>query len=80
MRLVLWCVGVFQILGGVMVCRGLAPAWCWLWGTLGVLWFFVGVGLLVSWLVSLIKSRLGGLNLKGPGTPGKVSPPVREDR
>lgn len=80
MRLALWCVGVFQVLGGLMVCRGLAPAWCWLWGAAGVLWFFVGCGLLVSWLVHLVKSRLGGVKLSELGKGKGSTPPPREER
>jgi len=52
-----WCVGVMQILTGVMLAWSLAPAWRWVWIPIGVVWFFVGCALGLTGLAKLVSEK-----------------------
>jgi hypothetical protein len=57
MKFLHWCVGVMQILTGLMLAWSIAPAWRWVWLPLAVLWFFVGLGLAAVSLARLATGK-----------------------
>jgi hypothetical protein len=61
MKFLCWCAGVTEILLGCMLAWSIAPAWRWVWLTLAVVWFFVGLGLAAMGLAKLAtgKWRMG---------------------
>jgi hypothetical protein len=57
MKFMHWCVGVLQLLTGLMLAWSIAPAWRWVWVTLAVVWFFVGCVLAGLGLVQLASGK-----------------------
>lgn len=78
MRFTVWLVGALEILSAIMFASTLAPRWGWVWVGATIAWCFVGCALLVSWLVQLVKSRLGGVKLPGLKAGKGSTPPTRE--
>jgi hypothetical protein len=75
MKFLYWSVGVMQILTGIMLAWSIAPGWRWVWITLAVLWFFVGVGLLVAATAKLVAGKVGGAG-RGSTAAGRPHPPA----
>lgn len=80
MKLTAWLLGVLQILLGVMLSAGHAPAWGWVWVGAVVVWLFVGCGLLLTWLLHLVKDRVGEVKLPVPVAAKGVHLTPREDK
>jgi hypothetical protein len=80
MKFLYWSVGVMQILTGIMLAWSIAPGWRWVWLTLAVLWFFVGVGLLVVRIAKLVTDKVsaGGARVTAAGRPHPPAPQKEE--
>lgn len=63
MRALTWFLGVLVVLAGLQSKPSDAPAWTAVWVSAAVLWFFLGVGLLVLMLSKVVTGKMGaGLN------------------
>lgn len=74
MKFLYWCIGVMQILTGLMLAWSVAPAWRWVWLPLALSWLFVGVGLAAMGLAKLASGKWGmgaarGLRAGAPHAP-----------
>lgn len=77
MKFTVWCVGCLVILHGLMSSFATAPAWRWVWITLGCLWILIGVGLGVVSLAKLALVRAGKGALARAGLTKADAPPVK---
>ncbi len=71
MKFLHWCVGVMQVLTGLMLAWSLAPAWRWVWLPIAVVWFLVGCVLGLVGLNALVsgKWRMGAVRGLQAGAP-----------
>ena len=80
MKVLYWSVGVMQILTGFLLAWSVAPAWRWVWITLAVYWFFVGVVLSLASLAKLVAGKVGagGAGARGNARPLPPAPQKEE--
>jgi len=80
MKFTVWCVGGLVILCALMQAYSTAPAWRWVWFTLGGAWIFVGVGLVGVAVAKLAtgKWRTGALMRAGDKTHNAPAVPKEE--
>lgn len=69
-----WCVGVLQILLGLMLAWSVAPAWRWVWVATAVVWALLGLVLAGVALARLATGRFRmGAGLRGVNS-GRPAP------
>jgi len=56
---------------GFLLSRSVLPGTWWVWAAYSVLWFLLGIYVLVLWLVGLLRGRLPRV----VGRPGHQPPP-----
>lgn len=83
MRALTWLVGVLVILLGLNAGASRSSGWAAVWVASAALWFFVGVGLSVTYLAKLVAGKVGAVGTAtragrpGPSTAPKTDEPQR---
>ena len=71
MKFMLWILGLVNLACIIVSTRALRLAGEWGWWTALVLWFLLGVSLVLAWAVRAVASRMG------TGAPGSLVRPLK---